>query len=38
MIEEDYRRLKENFAAAAGIYQQAIQELRKNHPEIRINL
>ena len=37
-IEEDYKRLKENFAAAAGIYQQAIQELKKNHPEIKINL
>lgn len=37
-IEEDYKRLKENFAAAAGVYQNCITDLKRNHPEIRINL
>lgn len=31
-IEQDYERLRNNFAAAAGIYQQHLNELRTKHP------
>ena len=37
-IEQDYERLRSNFSAAAGIYQQCITELKKTYPEIKINL
>ena len=37
-IETDFERLRNNFAAAAGIYQQYLNELRTKHPEVRIGL
>lgn len=35
--EENFKRLKENFAAAASIYQQGIEQMRIEHPQIRVN-
>ena len=29
--------MKDNFAAAAGIYQQGIEQLRLEHPQVRVN-
>lgn len=37
-IEEDYNRLRENFAIAAGIYQQNLSQLKIDNPGIRIGL
>lgn len=36
--EEDLKRLKENFAAAATIYQQGVEQLKIDNPNIRINM
>lgn len=36
--EEDLKRLRENFAAAATIYQQGIQQLKIDNPNIKINM
>lgn len=34
--EEDLKRLKENFAAAASIYQQGLEQLKIDNPNIHI--
>lgn len=37
-LEEDIKRLRENFGAAATIYQQGIEQLRIDNPNIRIGM
>jgi uncharacterized protein YicC (UPF0701 family) len=36
--EEDLKRLKENFAAAASFYQQGLEQLKIDNPNIRISM
>ena len=37
-MEDDYMRLKEQFAAAASIYQNQIEKIRKDNPNLRIDV
>ncbi len=36
-IEERYQRLRENFAIGAGIYQENLEKLKRDNPDLRIN-
>ena len=38
LLEEDHKRLKHNFELAAGLYQAALETLRRDNPGIRIQL
>jgi hypothetical protein len=37
-IEERFSKLKQNFALAAGIYQDNVEKIKKDNPNIHINL
>jgi len=38
IVEQDYKRLKENFEIASGLYQSEIEKIRKEHPNIRLQI
>ena len=38
ILEEDFKRLKHNFELAAGLYQAALENMRRDNPNIRIPL
>ena len=36
-MSQDYLRLKENFAIAAGIYSDTIETIKRENPNVRIS-